>query len=63
MLLNNQNVVSIMEEWMKKPKYSPKDEIDVAIGHVLWGNKNKKFSMFKLIFGFIRKPKKKGEKN
>jgi hypothetical protein len=51
-----------MEEWMKKPKYSSKDEIDRAIGRVLWGNKNKKFSMLKLIFGFMKKPKKKGGK-
>ena len=48
------------EEWLKKPKYSSKDEIAVGIGHALWGDKNKKFSMLKLIFGFIRKPKKKG---
>jgi hypothetical protein len=51
-----------MEEWMKKPNYSSKDEIAVSIGRVLWGNKNKKFSMLKLIFGFIKKPKKKGGK-
>jgi hypothetical protein len=51
-----------MEEWMKKPKYSSKKEIAVSIGRVLWGNKNKKFSMPKLIFGFIRKPKKRGKK-
>ncbi|MHA1111910.1 MAG: hypothetical protein ACTSRE_12455 [Promethearchaeota archaeon] len=51
-----------MEEWMKKPKYSSKDEIAVSVGRVLWGNKNRKFSMLKLIFGFIKKPKKGAKK-
>ena len=47
---------------MNKPKYSSKDEIAVSVGRVLWGDKNKKFSMLKLIFGFMKKPKKKGGK-
>lgn len=47
---------------MKKPKYSSKNEINASIGRILWGNKNRKFSMLKLIFGFIRKPKKRGKK-
>jgi hypothetical protein len=44
-----------MEEFNKKPDYSSPDEINKAIGHVLWGDKNKTFSMRRLIFGFIKK--------
>jgi hypothetical protein len=62
-LSNKLDVEIIMtEEWMKKPKYVSKEEQNIAIGHVLWGDKNKKFSMLKLIFGFMKKPKKKGAK-
>lgn len=50
------------EEWSKKPKYASKEEQNIAVGHVLWGDKNKKFSMLKMIFGFMKKPKKKGAK-
>ncbi len=44
-----------MEEFNKKPDYSSPDEINKAIGHILWGDKNKDFSMRRLIFGFIKK--------
>lgn len=44
-----------MEEFNKKPDYSSPDEINKAIGHILWGDKNKVFSMRRLIFGFIKK--------
>jgi hypothetical protein len=44
-----------MEEFSKKPDYSPQEEINKAIGRILWGNKNKIFSMRRLITGFIKK--------
>ncbi len=44
-----------MEEFMKKPDYSSQEEINKAIGHILWGEKNKPFSMRRLIFGFMKK--------
>ncbi len=44
-----------MDEFMKKPQYSNAEEINKAIGHILWGDKNKLFSMRRLIFGFIKK--------
>jgi hypothetical protein len=44
-----------MEEFNKKPDYSSPDEINKALGHILWGDKNKVFSMRRLIFGFIKK--------
>jgi len=30
-----------MEEFSKKPKYSTQEDIDKAIGHILWGNKKR----------------------
>ncbi|MHA1337810.1 MAG: hypothetical protein ACTSPW_19055 [Promethearchaeota archaeon] len=44
-----------METFEDKPKYSSKEEINRAIGHILWGNKGKPFSMRRLIFGLIKK--------
>ena len=44
-----------MEEFSKKPKYSTQEDINKAIGHILWGKKNKVFSMRRLIMGFIKK--------
>ncbi|MFW9949447.1 MAG: hypothetical protein ACFFKA_04915 [Candidatus Thorarchaeota archaeon] len=44
-----------MEEFKKKPEYSSREEIDKAIGHILWGDKGKAFNMGRLIFGFIKK--------
>ncbi len=44
-----------MEEFLKKPDYSTKEEINKAIGHILWGKKNKSFSMRRLIMGFMKK--------
>ncbi|MFW9895606.1 MAG: hypothetical protein ACFFD7_07370 [Candidatus Thorarchaeota archaeon] len=44
-----------MEEFQKKPSYSAQDEINKAIGHILWGNKDKPFSMRRIITGFIKK--------
>ncbi|MFW9902127.1 MAG: hypothetical protein ACFFDY_12755 [Candidatus Thorarchaeota archaeon] len=44
-----------MEEFMKKPDYSKEEEINKAIGHILWGDKSKPFSMRRLIFGFMKK--------
>lgn len=44
-----------MEEFNKKPDYSSPDDINKAIGHILWGDKKKVFSMRRLIFGFIKK--------
>jgi len=44
-----------MEEFMKKPQYSNREEINRAIGHILWGDENKSFSMRRLIFSFIKK--------
>jgi len=44
-----------MEEFSKKPKYESPDEINKAIGHILWGNKRKSFSMRRLILGFMKK--------
>ncbi|MFX1418851.1 MAG: hypothetical protein ACFE9N_08025 [Promethearchaeota archaeon] len=44
-----------MEEFKKKPDYSKEEEINKAIGRILWGEKFKPFSMRRLIFGFIKK--------
>ena len=44
-----------MEEFVKKPKYADQEEIYDAIGKVLWGKDGKKFSMRRLIFGFMKK--------
>lgn len=44
-----------MEEFMKKPDYSNEEEINKAIGHILWGDRAKPFSMRRLIFGFMKK--------
>jgi len=44
-----------MEEFKKKPDYSDQEEINKAIGHILWGDKNKSFSMRRLIMGFMKK--------
>lgn len=44
-----------MEEFSKKPDYSTQEEINKAIGRILWGNKNKIFSMRRLITGFMKK--------
>ena len=44
-----------MEEFAKKPKYSTPEEINKAIGRILWGKKNKVFSMRRLITGFMKK--------
>jgi hypothetical protein len=44
-----------MEEFQKKPNYSSPEEINKAIGHILWGDKEKVFSMRRLIMGFIKK--------
>jgi len=44
-----------MEEFKKKPDYSPQEVINKAIGHILWGNKKKIFSMRRLIIGFMKK--------
>ena len=46
---------SDLEEFMKKPDYSKEEEINKAIGHILWGDKAKPFSMRRLIFGFMEK--------
>ncbi len=46
-----------MEEFMNKPKYADKNEINKAIGRVLWGKNGKKFSMSRLIFAFLKKGK------
>ena len=44
-----------MEEFMKKPEYSKPEEINKAIGRILWGDKEKDFSMRRLISGFMKK--------
>lgn len=44
-----------MEEFSKKPEYANQDEIAKAIGKILWGKNGKKFTMRRLIFGFIKK--------
>ena len=44
-----------MEEFSKKPEYSPSEAINKAIGHILWGDKKKNFSMRRLIMGFMKK--------
>ncbi len=44
-----------MEEFSKKPKYVDEDEMNEAIGRVLWGKNGKKFSMRRLIFAFMKK--------
>ena len=44
-----------MEEFSKKPKYADGDEMNIAIGKILWGKDGKKFSMRKLIFAFMKK--------
>jgi len=44
-----------MEEFAKKPKYVDEDEMNIAIGKILWGKDGKKFSMRKLIFAFMKK--------
>ena len=44
-----------MEEFKKKPDYSDQEDINEAIGHILWGDKAKSYSMRRLIFGFMKK--------
>ncbi|MBY8985457.1 MAG: hypothetical protein KGD65_10335 [Candidatus Lokiarchaeota archaeon] len=44
-----------MEEFSNKPKYVDEDEMNEAIGRVLWGKNGKKFSMRRLIFAFMKK--------
>ena len=44
-----------MEEFMKKPDYSTPEEINIAVGKILWGDKGKPFSMRRLIAGFMKK--------
>jgi hypothetical protein len=44
-----------MEEFMKKPDYSKSEEINKAIGRILWGDRKKEFSMRRLISGFMKK--------
>jgi len=44
-----------MEEFSNKPDYSTQEDINKAIGHILWGNKKKVFSMRRLITGFMKK--------
>ncbi len=44
-----------MEEFSKKPNYVDEDEMNEAIGHVLWGKNGKKFSMRRLIFAYMKK--------
>ncbi len=44
-----------MEEFSKKPNYIDKDEINMAIGHILWGKNGPKFSMPRLILAFMKK--------
>ncbi|MFX1575131.1 MAG: hypothetical protein ACFFB0_20530 [Promethearchaeota archaeon] len=44
-----------MEEFEKKPKYAPQEEIYKAIGKVLWGKDGKVFSMRRLILAYMKK--------
>ncbi len=44
-----------MEEFENKPDYAKPEEIHGAIGKILWGKKGKKFTMGKLIMGFLKK--------
>lgn len=44
-----------MEEFLKKPNYADKEDINKAIGKILWGKNGKTFSMRRLIFAFIKK--------
>jgi hypothetical protein len=44
-----------LEEFSNKPNYANEDEINEAIGRVLWGKNGKKFSMRRLIFAFMKK--------
>jgi len=50
-----------MEEFSKKPNYADIEDINEAIGKVLWGKDGKPFSMRRLIFAYMKK--KKGGKN
>jgi len=44
-----------LEEFSKKPKYIDEDEMNEAIGRVLWGKNGKKYSLRRLIFAFMKK--------
>ena len=44
-----------MEEFLKKPNYANEEDINRAIGKILWGKNGKPFSMRRLIFAFIKK--------
>jgi len=44
-----------LEEFSKKPNYVDDDEMNEAIGRVLWGKNGKKFSMRRLIFAYMKK--------
>jgi hypothetical protein len=44
-----------LNEFYKKPNYVNEDEMNKAIGRVLWGKNGKEFSMRRLIFTFIKK--------
>ena len=52
-IINSRNVN--MEEFLKKPNYADKEDINKAIGKILWGKNGKTFSMRRLIFAFIKK--------
>ncbi len=44
-----------MEEFSKKPKYIDEDEMNEAIGRMIWGKNGKKYSLRRLIFAFMKK--------
>jgi hypothetical protein len=44
-----------MEEFSKKPNYASKEEINEAIGKILWGKDGKPFTMKRVIFAFLKK--------
>lgn len=52
-----------MEEFLKKPNYTDNEDINKAIGKILWGKNGKPFSMRRLIFAFIKKKIFGGKKN
>lgn len=47
-----------MEKLTVNPEYGKKDEINKAIGKILWGKNGKKYSLFRLMIALLKKKKK-----
>ena len=51
-----------MEKFTVEPKYRKKEEINKAIGKVLWGKNGKEYSLIRLMVALLKKKRKGGKK-